>query len=412
MIKILHTADIHLDSPLKSLALRDPDLRDRVQAATRGAFARIVEVALEEKVAALLIAGDLYDGAARSARTAAFLLEQLDRLRRGRIPVFYNKGNHDAENPITGEVALPDNVHVFDGRGGRVKLDDHDVWIHGVSFSGRHAPDSLLGKFSAPVADSVNIAMLHTSLAGAAGHDTYAPCTLSDLVGMGFDYWALGHIHKRQVHSRSPFVVMPGIPQGRDIGEAGAQSATLLSIDDGRITLSEIATSQVTFQRIDLSVAGCEDEDALRSHLRGELRRIAADADSDATILRLRLSGAFARRWQVERDRDTWSALIATTARETGTLWVEKVEFALSDPGETGPDATATAELASFMQTILDEPGFAATLDSQLDDVLAELPAHLRAHLLPDAKAQAALVRRLAGDGARHVTALMKGAAE
>jgi len=228
MIRILHTADVHLDSPLKSLALRDPDLRERVQTASRTALTRIISSAVERDAAALLIAGDLFDGAERSAQTVAFLTVQLEHLRERGIRVFYIKGNHDAENPLTGALALPDNVHVFDGRGGKVKLAEN-VWIHGVSFAGRHAPESLLPKFPAPVAGAINIAMLHTSLMGAAGHDPYAPCTVGDLTAAGFDYWALGHVHSRQVHSEAPWVVMPGTPQGRDIGEPGPKSATLLT---------------------------------------------------------------------------------------------------------------------------------------------------------------------------------------
>ena len=412
MIKLLHTADIHLDSPLKSLALRDPDLRDRVQAATRGAFTRIVDTALDEEVSGLLIAGDLYDGAARSARTAAFLTAQFDRLREAGIPVFLIKGNHDAENPITGEVALPDNVHVFGGRGGCVQLGDRDIWIHGVSFSGRHAPESLLPKFSPPVAGAVNIALLHSSLAGASGHDTYAPCTVAELSAMGFDYWALGHIHKRQVHAKAPWIVMPGTPQGRDIGEPGAQSATLLSIDDGRITVTKVPSSQVEFLRLDVDATPCEDEDALRARLRRALREAAETLGSDTGIVRLRLAGTFARRWQVERDRDTWEEMITGMARETGSLWLDKLEIALSDPAGRTPDGSATAELATLMQSIRTEPGFAATMEAQLAEVLSDLPPHLRAALAPDEKAATELAQRLAEDGARIVEAAMKGASE
>ena len=150
LTKILHTADLHLDSPLRSLALCDEDLRARVESATRAALTRIVDTALSERVAAVLIVGDLFDGAERSARTAAFLLGELDRLLLGEIRVFYVKGNHDAENPITGALDLPGNVHVFNARGGKAQLED-GIWIHGVSFSGRHAPDSLLPRFSTPV---------------------------------------------------------------------------------------------------------------------------------------------------------------------------------------------------------------------------------------------------------------------
>jgi len=72
-VTLLHTADIHLDSPLKSLALRSEGLRAQVQSATRSALVRMVDHALENGVDGLLIAGDLYDGTERSAKTAAFL---------------------------------------------------------------------------------------------------------------------------------------------------------------------------------------------------------------------------------------------------------------------------------------------------------------------------------------------------
>ena len=161
MIRLLHTADIHLDAPLKSLALRDAALRETVEAATRASFERMIELVLSERMAALLIAGDLFDGQQRSARTAAFLIAQMDRLRSAGVRVFIIKGNHDAQNPITGALDLPDNVHAFDVRGGKVELAP-EVWVHGVSFAEQHAPESLLPRFDAPVPGAVNIAMLHT----------------------------------------------------------------------------------------------------------------------------------------------------------------------------------------------------------------------------------------------------------
>src|SRR5215203_1175574 len=122
MLKIFHTADIHLDSPLASLAMRDPGLRQRVGTASRQALERMVTFCIEDGVAALLICGDLYDRAERSMKTAAFLAYQMERLNGHEIAVFYIKGNHDAENPVTGEMQLPANVHVFGGHGGKVNL--------------------------------------------------------------------------------------------------------------------------------------------------------------------------------------------------------------------------------------------------------------------------------------------------
>ena len=409
MIKILHTADIHLDAPLRSLALRDESLREAVQAATRAAFARIIDVALSERVAALLIAGDLFDGRARSARTAAFLTAQLDRLRAAGIPVFYIKGNHDAENPIIGALDLPDNVHVFDARGGKVHLAE-DLWIHGVSFADRHAPESLLPRFPAPVPGAVNIAMLHTSLAGAAGHDTYAPCSVGDLTGMGFDYWALGHVHKRQVHGTAPWVVMPGMPQGRDIGEAGAKSASLLTVAGGRIDVTEVPTSGVEFIATTLDISDADSDDALRAALRDHLRGVADAVSSDAGVVRLTLTGTPHRYWQNLRDHDIWAEAVAALARDTGRLWLEKLRLDIDAPGDAGHAGRATDELASLMAEIRDEPGFAAAARAEIEEVIGELPQSVRAALVPDAGAAEALTDRLATAGARRVLARMKGA--
>lgn len=409
VIKILHTADIHLDAPLRSLALRDESLRDAVQAATRAAFARIVDVALSERVAALLIAGDLFDGRARSARTAAFLTAQLDRLRAAEIAVFYIKGNHDAENPITGALDLPDNVHVFDARGGRVQLAE-DLWIHGVSFADRHAPESLLPRFPAPVPGAVNIAMLHSSLAGAAGHDTYAPCTVGDLNDMGFDYWALGHVHKRQIHAKAPWVVMPGMPQGRDIGEAGAKSASMLTVTEGRIEVAEVPTSVVEFTATTLDISAVESDDALRAALRDHLRGIADGLSSEAGVVRLTLTGTPARHWQILRDQAIWAETVATLARETGRLWLDKLRLEIDAPRDSDGTASATQELATLMAEIRQEPGFAATARAEMNEMIDDLPPSVRKALLPDEATADAMAARLGATGAKLVLARMKGA--
>lgn len=407
MITLLHTADLHLDSPLKSLALRDETLHTAVSTATRTALARMVDLAIEEGVTALLIAGDLFDGEARSAKTAAFVTAQCDRLAAADIRVFLIKGNHDAENPITGDLVLPDNVHVFDGRGSKVQLAE-DLWIHGVSFSGRHAPDSLLPKFPAPVSGAVNIALMHTSLAGAAGHDPYAPCTVAQLQGAGFDYWALGHVHKRTIHAEAPWVVMPGMPQGRDMGETGAKSVTLLTVDAGRIDIEERPLSAVDFERIEVDVSGLEDEADLRAALRARLAGIAARLRADQAILRVTLTGETPLRWPLLRDRDTWSETVEAMAAETGRLWLDRLELDLTEPQSAGT-GTASAELADLMHEILAEEGFVAAARAEVEDLLAQLPPSERQALLPSEEAVGPLTDRLAREGAALVTARLRG---
>jgi len=199
--RFVHTADVHLDSPLRSLALRDPDVAALIGNATRQAFERTIELCLEEQVDALMIAGDLYDGDLRSMKTAVFFCTQMRQLTEAGIRVYLIRGNHDAESVITKHLSLPDGVHVFSGRAEAIPIEESGVVVHGISFARPQAPESLLPKFKAPVSGCVNIGLLHTSLAGAEGHDTYSPCSLADLTGHGFDYWGLGHVHKRKVHA-------------------------------------------------------------------------------------------------------------------------------------------------------------------------------------------------------------------
>ena len=413
MIKILHTADIHLDSPLRSLALRDAELRETVMAASRKAFSRLVDVALSEQVSALLIAGDLFDGKERSARTGAYLTSELDRLRAAGVKVFYIKGNHDAENPITGSLDLPDNVHVFDARGGKVQLTD-EVWVHGVSFAQKHAPDSLLPRFQPPVAGAVNVAMLHSSLAGAEGHDVYAPCRVADLTAMGFDYWALGHIHKRQVHNETPWVVMPGIPQGRDIGEAGPKSASLLTIESSKITVTEVPTSVVEFLHSTLDITDAEDDDALRKMVREHLSELGQRISAPTCVVRLTLKGHSKRYWQILRDRDVWTEHLCDMMRAAGDLWLDKLVLDIApheiDANSATDTTGAVGELSATMQAISAEPGFASIAQEEVTAVLQDLPPALRARLMPDEAARDALTQDLAQGGVNRVLALMKGA--
>lgn len=412
MIKLIHTADVHLDSPLQTLALRDPDLQERVQCASRAAFSRIVEQSIEHQVAALLIAGDLFDGAARSAKTAAFLLAELVRLEGAGVRVFYIKGNHDAQNPLTGETTLPENVHVFDAQGGKVKLEGADVWIHGVSFSGKKIEKSLLPKFSAPVADAINIGVLHTSINGSSSHDVYAPCTVQELIDTGFDYWALGHIHKRQVHCESPWIVMPGIPQGRDIGELGVKSATLITIDESAITASEFFTCAIEFTTLTLDVSTLQEASDLQSLAKDALQDLLASLQSADGIVRVRLEGQSSLRWQWLRDREQWVETFNLLCRETGRLWMEKLIFQINDVPTTVSDKTALGELSTLMSTIRGEGAFVDEAALLIDNVLATLPARERQKLLPTEHSQAELVDSLSAQGEELVMASMRGMSE
>ena len=335
----VHTADIHLDSPLRSLALRNPDLAELVGDATRLAFQRTIDICLDECADALMIAGDLYDGDQTSMKTALFLAEQLRRLHDAGIRVFIVRGNHDAESRITRELTLPESVKVFSGRAETVEIDRGreaiPVAVHGISFAKPHAPRSLVPRFRPPIPDAFNIGLLHTSLGGSPNHDDYAPCSVSELTETGFDYWCLGHIHKREVYSREPFIVMPGMPQGRHVGESGPKSVTLVRVaDDGAVDCSHVTTGVAQFERVSVDLTGVSDQRAIAEGIGDTLVRARAEAESDQLVVRLELRGETDLAWRLRRDPDFVNAEATHQADTVGRTWIETVELAVNPPGK------------------------------------------------------------------------------
>ncbi|CUH64530.1 putative metallophosphoesterase YhaO [Thalassovita gelatinovora] len=377
--KFVHTADIHLDSPLKSLALRDAELAEIVGNATRTTLSRIVDLCLAEQVQALVIAGDLYDGGQTSMKTARFLAQELERLTAAGILAFVIRGNHDAASKITRELVLPDAVRVFSDRAEVVEVswNGHAVAVHGISFRQPHAPDSLLDQFHPPVPGAFNIGLLHTSLAGTSGHDPYAPCALAELQQMGFDYWALGHIHKRAVHPGATTVVMPGIPQGRDIGEAGPKSVTLVSVnDDGAVSLQERHLATAQFERITVDCNMAADWGEVVEALKQALKTARQDNEGEHLIVRPVLEGKSQMAWRAHRDADLLGAEAQVVAEQIGSLWIDKVEIALQ-PGEGSKPGGAVGEMAALVTEgplRADDP----RVKAELDLILKHLPRELR----------------------------------
>jgi exonuclease SbcD len=417
--RFVHAADIHLDSPLRSLALRDSDLADLIGNATRRAFVRVVDLCLDEQVDALLLAGDLYDGDQTSMKTARFLAEQLRRLHEAGIRVFVIRGNHDALSRITKELTLPETVKLFGGRAEAIAIErgsgQFPVAIHGLSFAQPHAPESLIGKYRPPVEGAVNIGLMHTSLAGAAGHDLYAPCSLADLQGTGFRYWALGHIHKRSVVEGGCAIVMPGMPQGRDINEVGAKSVTLVTIGDDRsIRIEERITSIAQFERVSVDATGIDDWRDLVAALARALEQTRGDIASEHLVARLRVMGATPLAWRIRRDLDLLKTEADDRASVIGSCWVEKLEVDCRAPGAVaGTSADPLTELRRLIdEEVIGSDAYQAEVVAIAEELRTQLPQECRGLLGSDEAAFKATIAALAKDGSEDVLAWLHAGAE
>ena len=418
--RFVHTADIHLDSPLASLALRDAGLAGLIGTATRRALTGIVDHCITERADALVIAGDLYDGDQTSMKTAHFLAGEMKRLDDAGIGVFVIRGNHDALSKITKELVLPDNVTVFGVRDKPVLIERagaaFDVSVHGVSFASPHAPDSLLPRYQPPVDGAVNIGLMHTSLDGAPGHDPYGPCPLKDLQNAGYQYWALGHIHQRAVHRQSGCtVVMPGIPQGRNIGEDGARTASVVTIaDDCSITVGEYASAIARFERIQVDAGGLTDWRALAGAMAQALDQARAAVACEVLVARLVISGATDLSWQMRRDSDVLLAQARECAAQTGGTHIDKIENTCSEP-QAGDGEGATAggplnELRALMNDeVITSAAFFEEFTRAAEDLQKKLPKDCRDLLGTGPGEFEDILRALARQGCDDVVARLRG---
>ncbi|MFG1465060.1 DNA repair exonuclease [Xanthobacter sp. DSM 24535] len=409
--RFVHTADIHLDSPLRSLALRNRELAELVGDATRRALVAIVDLCLEEQVDALIIAGDLYDGDQTSMKTARFLASQMERLHRAGIGVFKVRGNHDALSRITQELILPPSVRVFGARADAVELRSGalDIVVHGLSFAKPQAPESLLPKFKRPTPDAVNIGILHTSLAGAPGHDIYAPCAVSDLHGWGFDYWALGHIHARTKHAGDRAVIMPGMPQGRDINEAGPKSVSLVTVrDDRTLLVEERVTSIAQFERIPVDLSGASSWREAIAQIEGAVAAQRARTTSEHLVGRLMLTGETPLSWRLRRDRDLLLTEVEQRAAGLGRTWIDKIELATHAPSAEAAQRSADPvfELGELMAAEEgDQLGMRQSVRELVETVRDDLPPEARGFSGDSAVAFDAFLDRLLSEGRADVLA-------
>jgi DNA repair exonuclease SbcCD nuclease subunit len=414
--RFVHAADIHLDSPLRSLALRDPELAALIGTATRRAFSAIIDLCLDEQVDALLLAGDLYDGEQTSMKTARFLATEMARLDRAGIRAFIIRGNHDSLAQITKELVLPESVKIFSGRAEAVRVTARqggvEVAIHGISFAQRHAPDSLLPKYKPPVPGLPNIGLMHTSLAGAPGHDLYAPCSVADLMASGFDYWALGHIHKRIDPPPGPVkIVMPGMPQGRDVNEEGAKSVTLVTIaEDRSIALEARPTSIAAFERVSVPLDGIAEQRAMAAAITAALERRRSETKAEHLVARLVLTGVTPLARAIRRDPDFVKTEAAHRAGLIGRTWVEKIEIDCRMPlAATGPVADPLLELRGLIESeIAPSEAFRDRIAGMADELRRQLPLDCHGLFGEDEAGARAMLDRLLAEGTEDVLALLQ----
>ena len=401
-LRFVHAADLYLDSPFRGIRSEAPEyVADRLRRATFDAYENIITLCLRERADALLVAGDVYDGADRSLRAQLKFVDGLKRLDEAGIRSFICHGNHDPLDGWEARLALPPGCVRFgpEVTGEPVFPDTPErAAVYGYSYPSREVHENLSPLFRelqlGGVAAGFNIGLLHANVGSNPDHDPYAPCSVADLTDTGLDYWALGHVHTRQtLRDRGPAIVYPGNPQGRRPNETGARGVYLVAVDDhGAVRLEFRTVDVVRWEALSLDISGLDGEQELLNAVNG-LADVALEAAGGRPVMaRLTLTGRGPLHRRLRRADAVATILEQLNGRYANAqpwLWCERIQVGTASPVDREQVAQRedfAGDLARLGSELRDNPGALAELRESLRALYVNSNAapYLRSYLPSD----------------------------
>jgi len=282
-LRILHAADLHLDSPFEGLGAGKAAIRRGEQ---RELLSRIAALAVSEKADLVLFAGDLLDSDNTFYETGEELIRSLQKIP---VPVFISPGNHDyySERSPYARLKLPGNIHIFTEDAIRpVELPSLGVRVYGAAFLDRRSGPLLRGFHAAREEGVYNLLCLHGEV--GVRDSAYDPISEDELAASGMNYAALGHIHKASGLRRAgaTWYAWPGCPEGRGFDETGEKYVDLVELDGDTCTLREISLAARKYETLDVDVSGAEPLLAIHTLLPDDtvrdIYRIILTGETDA----------------------------------------------------------------------------------------------------------------------------------
>ncbi|MCA9139718.1 MAG: DNA repair exonuclease [Planctomycetales bacterium] len=389
--RILHAADIHLDSPLKKLDQYESAPAQRIRRASRRALENMTRLAIDQRVDLVVIAGDLYDGDWTDQNTGLAFVAEAAKLVSAGIPLLVIRGNHDAANMMTSSLPLPKNpdgseIFLRTDKAETRYLEDISVAVHGQSFRTRAEKSNLAARYPNPVSGMFNLGLLHTGLEGTSSHAHYAPCTPVELTDRGYDYWALGHIHLRgdyQIEGGPP-IVFSGNLQGRHIGEQGAKGCVIIDVDSKNQCRYEFYPLDVLrWQECKIDVSPMSHRDEVIDAYQQWLVQQMEDCEGRLLVTRVRLVGESALHLSLHQNAELIRAELQAISVATGgdQVWLEdvKVRTAMPHQRKIHVDLEGPLEsLAHVLESLRAEPDLAELLENELSGLNKKLPKELR----------------------------------
>ncbi|RHW43121.1 DNA repair exonuclease [Neobacillus notoginsengisoli] len=388
-VTFIHAADLHLDSPMAGLKNLPEPIFARLKESTFSSLRKIVDAAISNEVDFVILAGDLYDGEDRSLKAQSRFRAEMERLLGKGIPVFAIHGNHDHLGGSWVKMQMPENVHIFGSKTESVLLETESgaaVNLYGFSYPTRHVTERKIHTYEKAAGGDFHIGILHGSDGSTTEHGSYCPFAVGELLEKQFDYWALGHIHKRALLAENPPIVYPGNIQGRNRKETGEKGCYLVSLDEAGANLEFMETNDIVWHEADISARGITDFDGIYRLLLKEkekFRRVGKGVLLSVILRDIGLAG------QDELDSlhsNLLELLQDGEEDESSFVWTTKVQVLEEDSWERG-DLAGEADFYNELFQVADGFGPASEV---LEPLYGRLPA--RKHVSTLGKEEEALL--------------------
>jgi DNA repair exonuclease SbcCD nuclease subunit len=263
-------------------------------------------------------------------------------------------------------------------------LGDLGVAVHGQGFANKAVTDDLAAHYPERIPGMFNVGLLHTCVSGREGHESYAPCSVETLINKGYEYWALGHVHKREVLHQEPWVVFPGNLQGRHARETGPKGVTVVTVENGRV----VSAAHRSLDAVRWAVCEVDIGPAASAHdvvdlARMRLQKCLEEADGRSVAARVLVTGTSKAHAELSQNAERWAQEIRVAGMEIGGegVWVEKIRVRTRTPinlEELRERDDAIGQLVRSIQAIKTDQDELAALIEKLSDLRHKLPPELR----------------------------------
>ncbi|MEK4685177.1 DNA repair exonuclease [Bacillus sp. FSL M8-0256] len=355
-LTFIHAADLHLDSPFAGMSTIPSSIFKRLKESTFQSAKNIFDLAVERAVDFVLLSGDLFDESNRSLKAQLFLRNQFVRLQTHGIEVFIIYGNHDHLGGEWTPIEWPENVHVFTSSTpselSYYRGDQLVASIYGFSYKERAVYENMTSHYVKTTDAAYHIAMLHGTLAGQEGHDAYAPFQLQQLIARDFDYWALGHIHKRALLHEDPYIIYPGNVQGRHIKETGEKGCYLIQLSEDSRAADFISCADIIFEKLAIDITETAHMTDLVTLVESKINELKEDGIPH--FVRIELTGdapSYLEHTQLEALEELMTVFHEQEEDEGVFVWVISIDCRTNEEVIYPEDSflkELTAEIAQF----------------------------------------------------------------